>query len=50
VLIFSNCLTEKVLEDEVGIEKIGYRIRILNKLRDGMMALTFRRETVYQEN
>jgi hypothetical protein len=33
--ISSNCLNEKILEDEIQIEKIGYRIRILNKLRDG---------------
>jgi len=30
-----NLLTEKTLEEEFGIKKVGYRIRILNKLLDG---------------
>jgi hypothetical protein len=28
-------LTEKMLEEEIKIKKIGYRIRLLKKLRDG---------------
>ncbi len=28
-------MTEKMLEEEIKIKKIGYRIRLLKKLRDG---------------
>ena len=30
----SNPLTNEILKDEIGIEKIGYRSRIINKLKD----------------
>ncbi len=30
-----NPLNEKILEEEIKITKIGYRMRLLNKLKDG---------------
>lgn len=32
-------INEQILEEEIGIDKIGYRVRILNKLKSGMFAL-----------
>ena len=29
-----NPLTNEILRDEIGVDKIGYRSRILNKLKD----------------
>lgn len=46
-----NMLTEKILDEEIGINKIGYRIRILNKLKDGneiIKYFIFRFQTVHE--
>jgi hypothetical protein len=36
-LNFRNPLKERILDEELQIDKIGYRIRILNKLREGKL-------------
>lgn len=36
---FRNPLTDKILEEDLNIKKIGYRVRILNKLKSGLLFL-----------
>ena len=34
-LLLSNPINEKIMEEEIKIDKIGYRVRIINKLKQG---------------
>jgi len=34
-----NPITDKLLEEDLKIKKIGYRVRILNKLKSGTSEL-----------
>jgi hypothetical protein len=39
IFFYRNPLTEKILEEELKIDKIGYRNRIINKLKDGKLKI-----------
>ena len=48
IILFRNPLTDKILENELKIKKIGYRVRILNKLKAGNHTSNFRFKIIYR--